>query len=188
MTLEQTANSLLHPAMLFFTSDTHLHDPRVLRIDRRPFGSLAEHDEALIARWNDTIAPRDEVWHLGDFARADIGEVGRILSRLNGRKHLIIGNNDPMETIASDGWASTQHYAELSVEGRLLILCHYPFRTWNQMGKRSINLHGHSHGKLKPITRQYDVGVDAWDYRPVTLDAILASRARRRRGTTPTGT
>jgi calcineurin-like phosphoesterase family protein len=165
--------------MLFFTSDTHFHDSRVLRIDRRPFGSLAEHDESLIARWNETVAPDDEVWHLGDFARADADEIALLLSRLNGRKHLIIGNNDPVETIASQDWESTQHYAELSVEGRLLILCHYPFRTWNQMGKKSINLHGHSHGKLKPVTRQYDIGVDARDYRPVTLDATLASRARR---------
>ena len=46
------------------------------------------------------------------------------------------------------------------------------------MSKGSINLHGHSHGMLKEQTRQYDVGVDAWDYRPVTLDIILTTRRR----------
>lgn len=56
--------------------------------------------------------------------------------------------------------ASVQHYAELSLDGKLLILCHYPFRTWNQIGKGSIDLHGHSHGRLKPIPRQHDVGVE----------------------------
>ena len=44
------------------------------------------------------------------------------------------------------------------------------------MGRGWIDLHGHSHGKLKPQTRQYDLGVDAWDYRPVTLETILGSR------------
>jgi calcineurin-like phosphoesterase family protein len=166
--------------MLFFTGDTHFGDTRVLRIDRRPFGSVAEHDEVLIGYWNDTVGPEDEVWHLGDFtrgsgkSRADV-----LLSVLNGRKHLIIGNNDDEATVSAGGWVSTQHYAEMTVDGKLLILCHYPFRTWNQMGKGSINLHGHSHGRLKPVPRQHDVGVDAWDFRPVTLDTLLLGRRAR---------
>jgi calcineurin-like phosphoesterase family protein len=166
--------------MLFFTGDTHFGDTRVLRIDRRPFGSVAEHDEALIGYWNETVGPDDEVWHLGDFTRGSgKNRADELLSTLNGRKHLIIGNNDDAATISASGWASVQHYAEMTVDGKLFILCHYPFRTWNQMGKGSINLHGHSHGKLKPIPRQHDVGVDAWDFRPVTLDMVLARRRAR---------
>ena len=58
-----------HPARMtvFFTSDTHFGDRRVLQIDRRPFGSVALHDAALVARWNELVASNDEVWHLGDF-------------------------------------------------------------------------------------------------------------------------
>lgn len=144
--------------MIYFTGDTHFGDPRVLRIDRRPFSNMAEHDAALIANWNETVSPQDEVWHLGDFAAKRNGLAEDILSRLNGRKHLIVGNNDPNDTTGAGGWHSVQHYAELMVDGRLLVLCHYPFRTWNQMGKKSINLHGHSHGRLKPMPRQFDVG------------------------------
>ncbi len=33
--------------MIYFTSDTHFGDSRVLRIDRRPFADMAEHDAAL---------------------------------------------------------------------------------------------------------------------------------------------
>jgi calcineurin-like phosphoesterase family protein len=164
--------------MIYFTSDTHFGDARVLRIDRRPFATTAEHDAALIANWNDRISADDEVWHLGDFAAAKEGLAARLLSQLNGRKHLLIGNNDTRDTIAAAGWSSTQHYAELSLDGFRLILCHYPFRTWNQMSKRSINLHGHSHGRLKPMLRQFDIGVDARGLRPVTLAEILASARR----------
>ncbi|MDZ5700084.1 metallophosphoesterase family protein [Chelativorans sp. M5D2P16] len=159
--------------MLFFTGDTHFGDPRVLRIDRRPFGSLLEHDEALVENWNAVVGPEDEVWHLGDFTRRDPDS---LLEALNGRKQLIIGNNDDAATVAAGGWASVQHYAELTVNGVMLVLCHYPFRTWNRMGNKSVNLHGHSHGRLKPVTRQYDVGVDARDYRPVLLETLLARR------------
>ncbi|HTJ03056.1 MAG TPA: metallophosphoesterase, partial [Methylovirgula sp.] len=95
-------------------------------------------------------------------------------------KHLITGNNDPPATIENKGWVSVTPYEELEIDGHLLILCHYAFRTWRDMGKGSINLHGHSHGRLKEETRQYDVGVDVFDYRPVTLETILASKRIRR--------
>jgi calcineurin-like phosphoesterase family protein len=53
------------------------------------------------------------------------------------------------------------------------VLCHYPFRTWNGQHKGAIDLHGHSHGRLKPLPRQVDVGVDVWDWRPVRLAEML---------------
>jgi len=167
--------------MIYFTSDTHFGDSRVLRIDRRPFASVAEHDAALVRYWNEVVSPEDEVWHLGDFARGSAAEVETLLSSLNGSKHLVIGNNDGPAAIAAEGWAGVQHYAELTVGGQLLILCHYPFRTWNQMGKKSLNLHGHSHGRLTPMLRQFDVGVDAQGLRPATLEQII-TRKRKGRG------
>jgi calcineurin-like phosphoesterase family protein len=165
--------------MLYFTSDTHFGDPRVLRIDRRPFASVPAHDEALVALWNERVGGDDEIWHLGDFMRGGAnGAADALLARLNGTKHLIIGNNDDPAAIAASGWASTQHYAELRIDGRLVVMCHYPFRTWNRIGDKSIDLHGHSHGKLKPVTRQYDVGVDARGFRPVTFAEVTGTRRR----------
>ncbi len=162
-----------------FTSDTHFGDWRPLRIDARPFKTPPEMDEALVAAWNAAVAPGDTVWHLGDFALGVGAErIAELLARLNGAKHLISGNNDGPATLAQPAWVSVQAYAEIEVEGRRLVLCHYAFRTWNGIGKGALNLHGHSHGKLKPQPRQYDVGVDAFPYRPVTLDTILASRRR----------
>ncbi|AWN52619.1 metallophosphoesterase family protein [Methylobacterium sp. 17Sr1-1] len=164
----------------YFTSDTHFGDPRVLRIDRRPFPDLATHDAALVENWNAVVEPDDTVWHLGDFALGPPRErVQALLSGLNGQKHLIVGNNDGPSTLAARGWLSTAHYAEIDVDGQHLVLCHYAFRTWNRMGRGVVNLHGHSHGKLKPATRQYDVGVDAWEFRPVTLETIRATRRGR---------
>ena len=70
-------------------------------------------------------------------------------------------------------WISVQSYAEITVDDIPLVLCHYPFRTWNGMGKSAVNLHGHSHGRLKPMKRQFDVGVDARQFRPITLTALI---------------
>ena len=164
---------------VWFTSDTHFGDPRVLRIDKRPFGSVAEHDAALVALWNQSVAPDDEIWHLGDFALQVRDErIDQLLASLNGRKHLVTGNNDGPATQAASGWASVQAYAELQLDGTALVMCHYAFRTWKNMGRGWIDLHGHSHGRLKPQTRQYDVGVDVWEYRPVMLQTILGRRRR----------
>ncbi len=163
----------------FFTSDTHFGDPRVLRLDKRPFATIAEHDAFLIQRWNEVVGEHDEVWHLGDFASSRKSDlINELLLALHGRKHLIIGNNDSEGTVSATGWASVAPYAEIDCEGKHLVLCHYPFRTWNGMGKGAIDLHGHSHGRLKPISRQFDVGVDSWSYRPVALTEILARKRK----------
>ena len=160
---------------LFFTADTHFGDHRTLNIHRRPFATVGEMDEALVTGWNAVIGPEDVVWHLGDVSRRPI-DVSALLARLNGTKHLIRGNNDPVATGEADGWASVGDYAELTEGDHRLILCHYPFRSWNGQHRRAINLHGHSHGKLKPMLRQYDVGVDARDFRPVRLAELVAGK------------
>jgi calcineurin-like phosphoesterase family protein len=163
----------------FFTSDTHFGDLRVLRFDHRPFPTPRAHDTGLVELWNATVAEDDEVWHLGDFALGPSrSEIFDLLAALNGRKHLIIGNNDGPDTLEAPGWTSVSHYIEMEIDGRRLVICHYPFRTWNGIGRGVVNLHGHSHGKLKPITRQYDVGVDVWDFRPVELSTVLGRRRR----------
>jgi len=164
----------------WFTADTHFGDHRVRNISGRPFPSVAAMDAAMVERWNARVAPDDEVWHLGDVARRP-ADVPALLARLHGTKHLLRGNNDTDATMAADGWASTGDYAELVVDGRRLVLSHYAFRTWNGQHRGAINLHGHSHGRLAPMLRQYDVGVDPRGFAPVALAELLASKPPRRR-------
>ncbi|MDO6414109.1 metallophosphoesterase family protein [Sphingomonas sp. BIUV-7] len=165
----------------YFTADTHFGDHRTINIWKRPFANMAEMDAVLLARWEESVGPEDNVWHLGDFARrAD--DVAAILAKLPGRKHLVRGNNDPEGTLAASGWTSVQDYAEIEVDGQKLVLCHYPFRSWNGQHRGAINLHGHSHGRLKAMPRQYDIGVDVHDYAPVTLARLTGRTAVDRKG------
>jgi calcineurin-like phosphoesterase family protein len=168
---------------LFFTSDHHFGHGGARGLFRRPFPTTAEMDAIMAARWNETVGPNDEIWHLGDFAvRQSPARMGELLEALAGLKHLIVGNNDGAATTGLSQWASVQHYAELQVDGTWLILCHYPLRTWNRIGRGALDLHGHSHGRLAPLPRQVDVGVDLWDFRPITLAQI---RQRVRRSASP---
>ena len=161
---------------VFFTADTHFGHGGALGLYRRPFASVAAMDAAMAANWRARVTAADEVWHLGDFAVGRRVDAAGLLAALPGRKHLVTGNNDPAATAALPGWASVQAYAELVVDGTALVLCHYAFRTWRDMSRGAWNLHGHSHGRLKPMPRQADMGVDAWAFQPVTLAEILARR------------
>ena len=71
-------------------------------------------------------------------------------------------------------------YHELHWQGRTFVLCHYPFVSWNKDSHGSYNLHGHSHNFAEynlqnraSGRRQYDVGVDANGFRPVSLEQIV---------------
>jgi calcineurin-like phosphoesterase family protein len=163
---------------VFFTADTHFGHGGALGLYRRPFAGVAAMDAALLENWNTTVAPDDDIWHLGDVALGrTAAQMAALLDRLNGRKHLVTGNNDSAATTSLPGWASVQPYAEIEQDGRLLVLCHYAFRTWNGQRRGAVNLHGHSHGRLAPLPRQFDVGVDARDFRPVTLSQLLTQTA-----------
>jgi calcineurin-like phosphoesterase family protein len=168
---------------VFFTADHHFGQGGARGLFKRPFADLAAMDTAMIARWNATVAPEDVVWHLGDLAiRFTPDRVDALLATLHGTKHLIAGNNDPAATREATGWASVGEFREITVDGTPVVLCHYALRVWNGQGKGAWNLHGHSHGRLAPLTRQADVGVDARDFRPVTFDEIKAARRGRAAG------
>lgn len=157
----------------FFTADTHFGHASIIAACKRPFSTIQEHDALLTEAWNATVAPGDTVYHLGDFAMSrDADAIERAFRRLNGRKVLIVGNHDRRARRLP--WAE-QHEGiyETTVEGRHLVLCHYPMRSWPRAFRGSLHLFGHVHGAFPGTTQSCDVGVDAWGYRPVSLSDVV---------------
>lgn len=163
----------------FFTADTHFGDAHILRERGHRFASVAEHDEALIANWNEVVSPADEIWHVGDFAantsRAYCAEV---FGRLNGVKRLVRGNHDT-NRVQDLAWAEPSRESvriavrEAGREWRLF-LAHYAHRAWPGLWRGTRHLYGHTHGTLADTRRSCDVGVDAWDFRPISIAAVIA--------------
>ena len=171
----------------WFTADTHFGHGGALGLFRRPFGSVAEMDEAMIERWRARVARDDDVWHLGDVAvRVRPARLDAILDRLPGHIRLVAGNNDD-DARDHPRWAEATDYAEITLDGTALVLCHYPLRSWRGQHKGAWNLHGHSHHALKPLTRQRDVGVDGWELSPVGLDRLKRRRAGATSPSSPGG-
>lgn len=170
----------------FFCADLHLGHATLLTsaVARpRPFASIEEHDEAIISRWNATVrSASDDVYVLGDFALGlDAAALERAFRRLRGRKHLIIGNHDAKRTIRLP-WSSTpadlrRIVVDAGSHRYDVTLCHYPMRAWNRIHHGALHLFGHTHGSLPGTRRSCDVGVDVWDFRPVTLTEILDAMA-----------
>jgi calcineurin-like phosphoesterase family protein len=45
-------------------------------------------------------------------------------------------------------------------------------RSWPNSHYASWHLYGHHHGKLPPYGLSFDVGVDCWDFAPVSLGQV----------------
>jgi calcineurin-like phosphoesterase family protein len=159
----------------FFTADNHFGHENIIGMCNRPFATVDEMDRAMIAAWNEVVAKGDVVWHVGDFAfRCELRRKRAIFSQLNGSKHLVPGNHDDKDTL-SLGWASIGQIREIVVDGQKVVLCHYGMRTWPGVHRGAIHLYGHSHGSLPGNAQCSDVGVDVWNFRPVTLPVILTA-------------
>ena len=169
---------------IFFTSDLHLGDVHMIRKLSRPFGSVEEMNEKLVDNINSVVGPDDVLYILGDVSH----RIGResssaMVGRINcGHMHLIKGNNDKDYT-GTNLFESIEDYREFKYgsDNRRFCLFHFPIRNWAGQRGGSVQLHGHIHSKgsrynTKNFERgqwQYDVGVDANDYRPVSIDRIL---------------
>jgi calcineurin-like phosphoesterase family protein len=176
--------------MYHFVSDTHWGHARVIEYSKRPFKSVEEMNCQLIANWNKVVAPTDVVWHLGDFAFLPYDRVKDILRQLNGTKRIVLGNHDKViwqnkaNLLGQKLFASIESYHELHIDKKtMIVLFHYGQRVWNKSHRGSIQLYGHSHGSLPPFGKSVDVGVDSKEiteeYRPVSLDEVLAYMAKR---------
>lgn len=158
--------------MIWFTADTHFGHAAVIDYCKRPFADVGEMDAALVARWNDVVAPTDDVWHLGDVAFRS--NPARYLDALHGRIHVILGNHDDEKKLAKTRAAWVGEVKYLRADGHRFYLSHYAHRTWRNSVHGAFHLYGHSHGDLPGLGRSMDVGVDANDYRPISLAEVVA--------------
>lgn len=161
-----------------FTSDCHYWHANIIKFCNRPFKTVEEMNEALIAKHNEVVDPEDKIWFIGDLFFCQAREAKSILNRLNGRKHLILGNHDKMirnqRPVQDLFEAIYPDLHEESIDGVRVVMCHYPMLQWNQSHRGSFMLHGHCHGTCEypRAARIMDVGVDSHRYSPVSWETI----------------
>ena len=134
-------------AETYIISDTHLGHANSLTFLRedgtklRDFSSVTEMDECMIHRWNSVVRPEDKVVHLGDVVINK--RCLYLLSLLNGKKKLIMGNHDIFDLKCySEYFYDIKAYRVF--DGH--IFSHIPVHS-SGIGRWSGNVHGHLHEK-----------------------------------------
>lgn len=171
----------------WLTSDEHYGHNNVIKFCNRPYKDIEEMKERLIENHNSVVKKGDLVYHLGDIFWRTIPllEAVSIVKRLNGQHYYVRGNHEELidhNKNLRDLFIWNKDIAEIHPAGfPKIVLCHYALRTWNGSNRGSWQLYGHSHNGLsrsvQGVTREesalsLDVGVDAWNMFPVSLDEI----------------
>ena len=157
-------------ADIWVVSDTHFGHANIIGYCARPFGSVQEMDEALIAAWNAAVRPQDKIYHLGDVAMSQQA-LRRVMPRLNGHKRLVLGNHDDRAPMAE----YARFFEKITV-WRLfkpLLLTHVPVAP-TSFGKAMINVHGHTHDRPGPPGPYLCACVEQTGYAPVPLESLTA--------------
>ena len=177
---------------IWFTSDTHFGHQNILRFCERPFVSVEEMDNTIIERWNLKVGKDDIVFHLGDFAFATNKRWQELISLLNGKIYLILGNHDITRwpgTYTMQLFDRVENQMMLKIDNKYKVyLNHFPFLcydgTYRNPEDCTIQLHGHVHERVGGIGKddqrlqyrfpyQYDVGVDNNNFYPISWEEIL---------------
>lgn len=200
---------------ILYTADPHVdHDKES---QRRGFADHVEWSETFIRNWNAEVRHGDVVYILGDFAMYWTEHARDVLRQLRGIKVLVCGNHDPMAGVhrrafrfpthrwmGDDGFASIQDIGVRNVNGRRLLMSHYPYtgdsqgtdrNTWARMRDEGHwLLHGHTHSDQKfssgPVATvstvhttvfrnlQYHVGTQAHGFKPVREEQVIRDITR----------
>lgn len=160
--------------MFWFTSDQHFGHSNILKYCNRPFENVFQMNECIIENHNDLVRKNDYVFHLGDFC---FHTPIQYLKKLNGKHFLIRGNHDAHSGLEPFEWVNDTYILKNVVPDFSLFLSHYAHRVWPHSHYGTGHLFGHSHGKLEPYGRSFDVGVDTNNFKPYSLEEILDKMA-----------
>ncbi|VVT22653.1 putative phosphoesterase or phosphohydrolase [Roseovarius sp. EC-HK134] len=162
--------------MNFYTADPHFFHSNILKFCKRPFGSVGEMNRKILHNYQSTVSDDDDLWILGDVAVVHVDaapELSAMLASIPGRKHLITGNHDKAWIKSLPVWTSVHGIVEIKDSGHRITLCHYPMITFAGARHGAVQLFGHVHGNWYGSRNSVNVGVDCWNFQPVTLKQVM---------------
>lgn len=198
----------------FFIADPHYMHPNIIKLGERPFESYDQMENHMIDVWNARVKSSDDVWVIGDFILTDKQvcpeRIEKIVRRLRGTIHLVRGNHDQMDKLAShiprrirdEGdlvYLPIGHKISELHHIKRIVACHYPLERWHWSHK-TLHIHGHTHatksepfGGLAVRSHRLNLCVDAlyhssqaigsqpYTYQPITAEEMLIMHLERLR-------
>ena len=154
---------------IWLISDTHFNHSNIIKYCDRPYKNTSEMDWDMVEKWNSVVKPNDHVYHLGDvYMKASKGYIENLLSNLNGKKRLILGNHDN-----GKDQILLKHFEKIVLWRNFdkVVLSHIPLRQESIPGDR-LNVHGHIHRNKSPDGPYKCVCVEQTNYTPINLEEI----------------
>jgi len=160
----------------YFSSDHHFFHDNIRKYAGRDFKNVKEMNKALIEKHNEVVKPEDTTYFLGDFAivgRNDRERLRATVGKLNGTKHLILGNHDECRPFDYVDIGFTSVHTSL-IYNDSVVLIHDPAAAGVIMQDK-LWLVGHVHTLFHYINapvKCFNVGVDVNNFYPVTLNQV----------------
>lgn len=165
---------------LWLISDTHFGHKNIVRYQQRP----PNHEVIMLSEWIRAVREDEQILHLGDVFMGRRGNAHRwaaVLSRLPGRKYLILGNHDssPPELYEEAGFTIIEEFA-----WRGIAFTHRPASVEYPVPSSwrwDVNIHGHTHanpyrpehdGTYLEEKRYINVSIEVMNFKPVRLGNI----------------
>ena len=175
---------ILHDKV-WFTSDLHFWHKNICKYCDRPYESIEEMNEAIIANWNSVVKEDDVVFVLGDLGFCGIEKLRHLMSQLKGKIFLIQGNHDSdkvVDKLYEEGLIK-DYFKLLEVTiindeecpNQQLTLCHFPMIDWYNKEKGAWMIHGHQHQLPETPScspKHYDVGLDKNGMTPISFEQL----------------
>ena len=153
-----------------FVSDWHLWHSNIIKYASSPFIDYREMNTEIRKRHNEKVHKDDIVINLGDVAFVHKEALKEELAKYNGRLWLITGNHDNH----SESWYRDVGFEKVFtmpiIFKKFFILSHEPVYLNDHMPY--VNIHGHLHNNKLQSSNYINVGVENWDYYPVSFDQI----------------
>jgi calcineurin-like phosphoesterase family protein len=174
-------------------SDEHFGHKAIIPYEKRPFASAEEMDAFIVEQHNKVVRKNDLVFHYGDVT-CDRLEPLENVAKLNGRHILIAGNHDGVHPLHRDWYKYMPRYIEAGFEAIApwarrrvaefeFLQSHFPYYgdhtdnvRFDQYRLKDQGLpivHGHVHSLYTEKDRQLNVGVDVWNFTPVSEDQVI---------------
>ena len=157
---------------IYYSADCHFSHANIINYTKRPFKDINEMNNEIVKRWNQKVKSDDLVYHVGDFSFKGQDKALEWEKKLHGRIVHIAGNHD-----FNNGVKTLIQSAIMEFGNKRFLVQHRPPDKDTYIEHFDAVLCGHIHNKWKYIFLQgvpvINVGVDVWNFTPVSIDSIL---------------
>ena len=127
-------------------------------------------------RWNSVVKEGDKIYHLGDFGFGSKEQIANVVSKLNGRIFLILGNHDNHTPQWYRDAGIKEVYDHPIIIKDFIVLSHAPQPFICDSRTPYVNFFGHVHDSKMFETygpRHFCACVERHNYKPVNIEEVI---------------